>query len=291
MSNELRDVKRRIQGVRQIHKVTTAMERVASARLARDKARVESSRRFTGCVNAVLAGLLRRVPDTVHPLMHAGATSHTALIVFGGDRGLCGGFNNRLVEAAAAFVGARGPDQVSGMIMGKVMERRLRKHGVAIDLFLAQPSATQSRSILEADIRRITDHVAQGFLQGRFGQAHVLYFKYITTFRQVVTLEPLLPVDRAAMPGVAAATTDVATFEPAPGVILDRLLPEHLYRQLYNAFLHSAASETMARQASMGRASDNARDMLNELNLMYSRMRQEVITNEMIEIAGGLNNG
>lgn len=293
MSVELREVKRRIQGVRQIHKATSAMEKIASARLARDKAAAGGAGRYTERLAAILDGVLEAVPEVVLPLMGGRDTGPSCLVMFGSERGLCGGYNSALMDQGKRFHEEHAATGVRVISMGKVMNRRVERAGFEVDRQFHQPGAgsrTPGRFTMPGEVDELARLLVDRFLTGVYRDVSLLYFQYAPGLRQDVRTEPLLPirVRRSASARRAQASPyDLAILEPAPADLLARMLPELVRWRVYEAFVNSMASETVARQVAMRRATDNAEEMLNELLLSYSRLRQEDITTQMLEIVGG----
>jgi len=299
MSVELREVKRRIGGVRQIHKATSAMEKIASARLGRDKTAVMNSRRYTGTLTRTLFEIHNASPESTHSLMSPSKGKKTCVILFGSDRGLCGGFNTALMDKMGQFREQNTGRNISVIVMGKVVNRRSTHQGYSIEQFFLQPvrrlmeEADGTKPLFTAmpdEISRIASMVTESFLNATYGEVYLIYSRFVSGVRQEPVIDKLLPVQTAAP---ASSEHDkpsglkMAIFEPGPGMILDRLLPEYVRRRIYDAFLNSVASETGARQTAMLRASDNADEMISDLLLTYSRLRQEDITTQMIELASG----
>ena len=300
MSVEVREIKRRIGGVRQIQKATSAMEMIAAARMARDKAAVMNSQRYAVKLAQLLCDIRSAASGVEHPMMAAPTGQNICLLMFGSDKGLCGGFNTALMEKLGAFRKANEEKNLTLTIMGKIVNRRAIHQEYTVDLFFRQPArgavptgGISLKSAFPSEIDQIVSTTTDSFLKGTFSEVHVLYSKFISPIRQEPVIEKLLPVDfssdplRAIAAGGKAGDLGMAIFEPVAGEIFDRLLREYVRRWIYNAFLNSVASETGARQTAMGRATENAEEMLDELTLTYSRLRQESITTEMLELVGG----
>jgi F-type H+-transporting ATPase subunit gamma len=300
MSVEVREIKRRIGGVRQIQKATSAMEMIAAARMARDKAAATNSQRYAVRLAQLLCDIRGAAADAEHPLMTASAGENICLLLFGSDKGLCGGFNTALMEKLGAFRKMNEKKNLKLTVMGKIVNRRAIFQDYTVDSFFRQPARVPTgtermtpKSAFPAEITQIASTVTDSFLKGDFAEVHVLYSKFISPIRQEPVVEKLLPVDFSVNPlrsigaGREASELNMAIFEPGPAAIFDRLLLEYVRRWIYNAFLNSVASETGARQTAMGRATENAEEMLDELTLTYSRLRQESITTEMLELVGG----
>jgi F-type H+-transporting ATPase subunit gamma len=285
MSLRLKEVRQRILTTRQIAKVTGALQKVAAARLGRDRRAAESSAVYAAGLAQALADLLAADPEAAHghPLLAPRAGGQVGLAIFGSDRGLCGGFNATLMEAAERFVAERGAESVRVYPVGKVVQRRVRRLGWTVERAFGQAEPGGAAAVAGP----IAAQAVAAFRGGRFGEAWLAYQRFVSPANQVPTLARLLPaaLPRGVRPSPGAAA---ATCEPAPRALLDLLLPEWVGHAAHDAFLHSAASENAARQTAMARATENAQDVLGKLMVAYSRLRQESITTEMIELAGSM---
>ena len=286
MSVELRDVKRRISSTRRIRQMTSAMQKVSSARLAHDRRSMEHSRHYTERIVQLLRVLCFATGDADHPFLSRRHTGRgTLVLVFGSDRGLCGGYNRALIDAFDRFRRARTETTpVTAVTVGRIPARRLNRLGVRVERTVPQPTRAARAETLD----RLAADVMEGYDHRRYADVHVLYTRFATALHQVPVTERVLSVTcESAKPGPFRA----ALFEPAAGVILERLLPEYVRQLIDHAFLNALASEDAARQQAMARASENAGELLRDLSRRYSRLRQETITTEMLEIAGaGVNN-
>jgi F-type H+-transporting ATPase subunit gamma len=278
---ELQRVKKRIATTGQIRQVTSAMQRVASARLLNDRSAMDASRRYTERLRALMADLFDAAPWTEHPLLLPGRPDRpVVLVVFGAERGLCGGFNTNLANRMAAFAAEAAPRPVRIVAVGKVAARRARRAGLEIVEALPQPPRRRHAETID----RVTDRVTSLFLDGRASEVHVLYSRFVSGLVQQPVTERVLP---AAFGDGRRGGLRAAIFEPDAEGILNRLIPEFVRQLMDHGFLHSVASENAARQVAMSRATENAAQMLGNLMGDYRRLRQESITTEMLEIMGG----
>jgi len=281
MSTGLREIRRRIGSTRQIRQVTGALQRVSSARLNQDRRIMETSRRYTEKLVDILGGVIALAPDPDHPLLRprpeAGAV---AVLVFGSEKGLCGGFNGSIIEALGRFRGERPNRHLRLFIVGKAVARRAQRAGYAIEQRFTQPARGRRAEALDA----LTSLAVRLFETGGISETWLAYVKFVSVLRQEPVIDRILPVPRHS---ARAAVWRAALCEPAPEAILGHLLPELLRQSVDHAFLSSMAAENAARQEAMGRASENARELLGELTIAHSRLRQEDITTQMLEIACG----
>lgn len=288
MSVELREIKRRIVSTRQVRRVTGALQKVAAARLAQDRRAIERAARYEDALRQTAVRLLAAEPDISHPLMRTTPGAGTGLLAFGSERGLCGGFNRELLEEAQRFLQAHDDGSLRVVVMGKALHRRLRRQAAPRADYARQPLRPHARSPGRASlIRELLAPMEAAFLRGDLSEVYVLYSRFRSGLRQTPTCERLLPMRFDGAGTAEAQAFRAATFEPGPDEILADLLPRLLYRQIDLAFLNSHASENAARQVVMTRATENAEDLHRRLVGAYRHLRQESITTEMIELAGG----
>jgi len=282
MSLELKEVKRLIASTRRIRQVTGALQKVSSARLVNDRKAMESSGRYTERLTGILNEICVTVPNFDNPLLAESRTDKLSslLIAFGSDRGLCGSFNTALTRELERFAGTRHPGNVQLVVVGRILNRRARRLGLRIERFFNQPSRHARATCIDA----ITTMAIDSFTGDNFREVLVMYTKFSSGVVQTPVVERVLPAPFT--PGECAGTFRAACFEPGPDRIIERLLPEFVRQAIDHAFLQSIASENAARQAAMTRASENAADILSDLTQSYSRLRQENITMEIIELGG-----
>jgi F-type H+-transporting ATPase subunit gamma len=280
MSTALKEIKRRIGSTNRIEQVTSALQRVSAARLRRDRGVIACSQVYTRRLIRVLWSVVGSHPDSRHPLMQTRGRPRTVtLIVFGSDRGLCGGFNSDVMELVERFRAEHAGEALDCVAVGAVIDRRLRRAGLAPRRFHAQPDLTAR----DATVRAIADDAQARFLAGEAGAVYTIYSWFRAGLRHDPVIEQILPAPFAARDG----GRPFVALEPSPAAVLDMLLPEFVYAAIDHAFLNSVGAENAARQRAMSRASRNARDMLRDLRRRYSRERQELVTREMLELVAG----
>lgn len=293
MSGELKEVRQRIGGTRQIRRVTSTLQRVAAARLRQDRLAIESAGRYRARLGDVLGAIALAAPGVAHPLSCPRGGGRVCVVIFGADRGLCGGFTTGLMDELERLKERQPPEGVCVVAVGKVAQRRARRAGWRVEYGFRQPSTSRlgARAARAAgaeaegiaEVRRVTDLVSAGFLKGTFCAVHILYARFLSSLRQRPTVELLLPV---TLPAPAAPAMRGAELEPAAEALLARLLPEYVFCSMLDAFYNSLGSEDAARQLAMSRATENAGALLDGLVMSYRRLRQDSITNEMIELCG-----
>ncbi len=275
MSSDLREIRKRISSARQIRRVTAALQQVAAAKLSEGLEPLGVSRIYLDKIRNLMAELYGVVDE--RDLMK-GRGNGVGLVVFGGSRGLCGSFNAELVKEMKEFYAEHGGKDIRLIIMGKVIGRYASRLGMKVDDILTQPQLF-ARAV---EISRIAGVVVDSFLNGRLKEVYMLYSEYVSRAHRVPRLERILPPVFEQRARVKLSST---VFEPDPKEILAMLITDFARQSMDCAFMNSFECENAARQASMTRASENAREMVDDLMLVYSRLRQEEITTEVVELS------
>jgi F-type H+-transporting ATPase subunit gamma len=296
-----KEVKGRIASVKNIQKITRAMEMVAAARLRKAEQRVQQLRDYAGAVRrmtrqaAEAAGNIPNVPL----LAEHEAEQHVGIVLFTGDRGLAGAFNSQIVRAgvrAAAEYEGDGKGVVffaAGRRGVSSLRFRQREPEGAFEGFTDRPSY--------ADARDIASALMAAFVDGKVDRVEVFYNRFQSAMSQVVTRETLLPLKHASIMEAEDGAEDgedrhegdgdgkhaLVEYEPDPDAILERLVPAYVEISIYRALLESSASEHGARMTAMRNASENASDVISDLTLQMNRERQAEITQEIMEVVAG----
>jgi len=274
-------LRRRIRSVKSTQQITKAMKMVAAARLRRAQTRVVEARPYATCLEAVLRSLAARVSPERHALLEQREEKRATLVVITSDRGLCGSFNANVLREAGALVASGRWEHVDLVLAGRKAVDYFKHRGIAplasypdlIGKITPEAAFALARTLAARFAARETDAI------------YLLSNRFRSIIQQKVALHRLLPIERARLEGGASLVGYV--FEPAPAVLLDRLLPRYVETEVLRALLSSAAAEHAARMTAMGAASKNAAEMIDKLTLTYNRMRQASITKELIEIVSG----
>jgi F-type H+-transporting ATPase subunit gamma len=292
-----RDVRNRINSVKNIQKITRAMEMVAAARLRRAEQRIEALRPYANAIRrmtrqaAEAAGQVPRLPIlTEHEDVRT-----VGLLVVAGDRGLAGAFNSNAVRAGVA-AGREHSSQGRETIYfasGRRPASSLTFRG--LDVVQSFTGFTDRPSY--ADARRIADRLMAAYIDDEVDQVEVFYNGYISPLSQVIRRETLLPLQRATVleedddeQSDEKSSSDpraLVEYEPDPEEILKRLVPDYVEVSIYRALLESTASEHGARMTAMRNASDNASTLIDDYTLEMNRARQAEITQEIMEVVAG----
>ncbi len=290
-----RDIKRRIDSVRNTGKITRAMELVASARLRRAQERIESLRPYAQAMRRLMSQAARQSGSlTGMPLLEEReSTGRAGIIVVTGDRGLAGAFNVNILRRGnqvAEELRGEGAEDVVWIAVGKKGAGTLRFRGMPIDRVF-QGFSTEPTF---ADAHGVVEHVVERFTAGELDRVVVVYNAFKSALEQTVTQEQLLPVPRQVVEdddddpdAHPTFTKALAFFEPDAKEFLTTLLPTYLDTTIYRALLESAAAELGARRTAMRNASDNATTLIGEYTLAMNRARQAAITQEILEVVAG----
>jgi len=283
----LKDLKNRIESVKNTRKITKAMQMVAAAKLRRAQDAAEASRPYTERFNAVMGALASSVGGSSSaPLLLRGTGSDQTqlLVVMTAERGLCGGFNANIAKLAktrAAELKAAGKT-VKILTVGKKGRDSMRREFG--DLFVGHVDLSGIKRLGYGDAQGIAKDVLSRFDAGEFDVATIFYAKFVNVVSQIPTAQQIIPAEFEANDAVESTLYD---YEPSEEAILADLLPRGVATQIFAALLENGASEQGARMSAMDNATRNAGDMIDRLTIQYNRSRQAVITNELIEIISG----
>jgi F-type H+-transporting ATPase subunit gamma len=296
-----KDVKNRIASVKNIHKITRAMEMVAAARLRRAEQRIQALRPYADAIRqltrqaAQAAEAMPRVPI----LAERDEIRSAGILLITGDRGLAGAFNSNILRTGMQ-VRAEHESSGSGVSWYAVGRR-----GVSSLSFRKLETACSYVGITDrpsyADAREIAHDLIAAYVDERLDRVDIIYNHYISPLSQRVTREVLLPVSEAEViiggseqawsPDEDEAESErqraLWIYEPGPEEILQRLLPDFVEITVFRALLESTASEHGARMTAMRSASENADEMIKDLTLEANRVRQAEITQEIMEVVAG----
>ncbi|MDR2799723.1 MAG: F0F1 ATP synthase subunit gamma [Desulfovibrio sp.] len=281
----LKDVRLKIAGVTKTRQITKAMYMVASAKLRGAQQRIERFRPYAGKFYYLLGNLGGKAADAAHPLLEVRQeTGGVGIVLCTSDRGLCGGFNANITAAALKFAAEKSGAgrKVTFYCLGRKGRDAVRSLGYDPPLALIGHMHSVSYELAcEAGNRVIDD-----FLTGILDEVHLFYGEFINLARQKPAAIRLLPIAANDAPDEKAAKDYI--FEPAVAELLNELLPRYIKVQIYRALLDTSAGENAARMQAMDNATRNCDEMIRGLTLLMNKTRQAAITNELIDIVGGV---
>lgn len=287
----LRELKTRIGSVASTQKTTSAMKMISSSKMRKATGQLQRLSPYRHMVQHVISHLLVTDQQFDSPLIAQRDVQRVALVVFGSDDGLCGGFNvnifKQLLGTIAAVRNEYGAQVgITVVPVGKKMTKAVEK--IAGKDIQMERVALNTRSGSE-ELYTFTDLLKTRFLERTFDRVEMLYMHFISTGKQVFTREQLLPVSYQGLADNVdpRAANSPCLFEPDAKTIFNTVLPLHIKSMLQDVFIQSTASEQSARVMAMQAASDNAKELLDELQLEYNKLRQQGITTELLDILGG----
>jgi F-type H+-transporting ATPase subunit gamma len=305
-----RDVKNRISSVKNIQKITRAMEMVAAARLRRAEQRIAALRPYAEAIRRMTrqaAHAAGAEASSLALLQERDTQEHVGLLLVTGDRGLAGGFNSQVIRAGVRLDselqenGKQAVWYAAGRRGVSSLTFRGREVSGGYVGFTDRPAY--------ADARDIASELIADYLDGKLDRVEILYNAYVSPLTQTLTRETLLPLSQATITGgeasgggsaagresgSAAGQSDDATgpqalveYEPGAKEILERLIPDYVEISIYRALLESSAGFFGAQMTAMRSASDNAGEIITDLTLQMNRARQAEITQEIMEVVAG----
>jgi F-type H+-transporting ATPase subunit gamma len=310
----LKDIRGRIASVKNIRKITRAMEMISAARLRKAEQRIEALRPYADALRRMTARASQAADNIPNlPILQEKENVETVgVLLITGDRGLAGPFNSQILRAGNQRMRELRGDgaEVLWYAVGRrgvsSLEFRQFEVGGSWTGFTDRPSF--------ADARRVADGLASAYVDGKVDRVEVFYNGYISAVNQEVRHETLLPLQQADViadddddePGQTREASEPSSsgegsdpsdehihdralwiYEPDPEEILARLVPDYVEISIYRAMLESTASEHGARMSAMRSASDNAAELIDDLTLAANRQRQAEITQEIMEVVAG----
>ena len=277
----LKDIRTRIVSVKNTETITTAMKLVAASKLRRAQVALEEARPYSKKLKAIVSNLSQTTDKDAHPLLRSRKGGKALVLFISSDKGLCGGLNNILAKEFLNFqdqikselasvsmiaFGKKGAEYFKNRpIEIKEIYRNLREKGQKIQIILTiQKLVTQ-------------------YIQGETDRVYIAFNDFKTVLTQTPMFQQILPIEA---PEAVKNRTEYI-FEPSSEKILEFLLPKYVENQAYTALLSNFASEHGSRMTAMDSASKNAADLISKFQLQYNRLRQAVITTELIEIISG----
>ena len=277
-----RDIRRRIRSVQNTGKVTNAMSLIAASKMRRAQTAVIDGRPFAEKIQEVIAHLAAQ-PDedstAAHPLLQERPVQRIGVLVISPDRGLCGGMHANLNRSVGQFIlGQQAPARV--IVVGRKGRDFMVRYGQDVKAVFTDLA---ERPVL-ADILAISHLVIDSYTEGEVDEVYLAYSKYISLMSQQPVIEKLLPVAPADLTSPERVGY---IYEPSNLMVLGSLLPRFVEMEVYHALLESIASEQSARMVAMRNATDNANGLVDDLTLVMNKLRQDTITNQLLDLVGG----
>ena len=278
----IRLIRRRIKGVQSVAKITRAMEMIATSKMRKAQERGLAGRPYAEKIRQVISDLaaLPQGDRPLHPLLQNRPVNKIAVLHITPDRGLCGGLNANMNRATGSFIiGQKVP--VSVICVGRKGLDFMHRYGRDIP---AEFTWLGDHPAL-LDTLPISRIIIDDYSDGKVDAVFLAYTQFISTMTQRPLVQQILPIEPAVIP--RAENVDYI-YEPDARDVLAGLLPRFVEMQVYHAILGAIASEQSARMVAMRNATDSAKDLVNDLTLVYNKARQEAITKELLDITAGV---
>lgn len=286
----IRELDKRRKSVRNIRKITRTMELIATARFKKAMDRAAAANDYTEKITQIVRDLASAGLEVSHPLLAERAEVKTAtVLMLTSNRGLCGGYNGSVIRSAMIRreeLKAEADDtqfEISGKRGINAMKFRQVKIDESYTHFEDQPA-------FEA-VAIIADRLMEEFTAGKIDRLDVVYTRFISSSKQIAAVETLLPLSAPQGDDLAqnkAATSNDYEFLPSAESILEEVVPASFRVKLFKCFLDAAVSEQIARMIAMKSATENAGEIIKQLSMTFNRARQSKITQEIMEIIGGV---
>lgn len=280
-----KEIRSKIASIKSTQKITSAMEKVAVSKMRKAQQRMAASRPYAERIRQVIGHLASSNPEYRHPFMVERPVKRVGYIVVSTDRGLCGGLNTNLFKALIKNM-KEWHDQkveVDLCVIGNKGASFFRSFGGNVVAAIGNLGEAPAINDLIGSVKVMLD----GFNDGRLDRLYLVSNKFINTMTQKPTVDQLLPlaVEASAEP-VKKGQWDYL-YEPDAQLLLDALLVRFIESQAYQAVVENSAAEQAARMIAMKNATDNAGELISDLQLVYNKARQAAITQEISEIVGG----
>lgn len=280
-----KEIRTKIKSVENTRKITRAMEMVAASKMRKAQERMRAARPYAEKIRQVAAHLSRANPEYKHPfLVKRDAIKNVGVIIITSDKGLCGGLNTNILR----------------LVVARMKEWEGENKGISICAignkgfsFMSRIGAkVKSHMIGLGDIPHIEKLIGavkvmlDAYNSGEIDAVYISYNGFVNTMKQEPRMEQLLPLSSESLEPANGSTWDYI-YEPDAKVVVDELMVRYIESLVYNAVTENQASEQSARMVAMKAASDNAKEVIGELKLIYNKARQAAITKEISEIVGG----
>ena len=285
----IKEIRTHIKSVEQTLKITNAMYLISSSNLRKARKQLNDVEPYFQKIETTISDILHHSPQIHHPFFDKRPEippekRKIGYIVVTVDKGLAGAYNHNILKLAEGKLAKTANPSL--FVVGQVGRSYFQEHGISIDvefLYTAQdPTVSRARDMAEL--------VLDLYLNRQLDEVYVLFTKMVTSFQMEPTVHKLLPLDPDVFPEYEENRDKYnreVTYVPSVKAVMDRLVPGYLKGDLFGALVESYCSEQNARMTAMKSSSDNARSMLQNLNLSYNRARQAAITQEITEVVGG----
>jgi F-type H+-transporting ATPase subunit gamma len=279
-----KEIRTKIKSVENTRKITRAMEMVAASKMRKAQERMRAARPYADKIRQVAAHLSRANPEYKHPFLIKRETiKAVGVITITSDKGLCGGLNSNLFRIVVSHMKSWESEgkKIAACAIGNKGFGFMSRIGVNVKSHMIGLGDTPHLDKLVGAVKVMLD----AYVAGEIDAIYIAYNHFVNTMKQEPRMEMLLPLSGEQM-GAAEGVWDYI-YEPESKVVVDQLLVRYIESLVYSSVTENMASEQSARMVAMKAASDNAKDVIGELKLVYNKARQAAITKEISEIVGG----
>jgi len=281
----LRTIRRRIASVKNTQTITKAMQMVSAAKLRKAQEKALKARPFAEATKHLVLEMCKGMTPEDHPFfVSSEEKKRLGIILVTGDKGLCGSFNNNIIFRVERDLrkAQEGLEKTSFIIVGKKGGDFFSKRNIEIKKKYFEDRERTNYELAS----EIAGEAKKYFLTGEWNEVHLYYSAFKSVIKYEITQESILPIPTAPE-GLEAEPPKDYILEPNQKEILDQLLPKFLEIRILKAILESQTSEYAARMTAMDTASNNCRELITDLTLIYNKARQAAITKELLDIVGG----
>lgn len=290
-STTIKAIKRRIKSAKNIHQITKAMEMVSASKMRRAQKKALTTRPYSTKLKEILSQLASQVDTEKHKMFQVQkqARGTIGIILVSSDRGLCGALNTNLFRTTEEFKSQLEKDRTQEVVSYEFISlgRKAREYVLKTGQNLHAEFTDLAEKPKFDDALPISRLAIEGFQTGKFTEIYLVYTAFISTLNQEVNSLRLLPIEKHKLQEISLESRTNAKeyiFEPSAKKVLDSLLPHYIEMQVYQTILEALASEHSARMVSMRNASDNAKEIIADLTLIYNNKRQQAITSEISDL-------
>jgi len=278
-----KEIRTQITSVKNTQKITSAMEMVAASKMRKAKDRMQASRPYADKMRAVISHLAHAHPEYKHPFMIDREVKKVGLIIVSSDRGLCGGLNNNLFRMLAREIGALDGDGIKAEFctIGSKALAFFRRMGGNVNAQVTHLGDTPHIEELIGPVKVMLDR----YHDGELDRIYIAYNQFVNTMTQEPVMEQMVPIHSEEQGDLTHHWDYI--YEPDSKDVLDALLTRYVESLAYQAVVENAACEQSARMVAMKAATDNAGNLIDDLQLIYNKARQAAITQEISEIVSG----
>lgn len=280
-----KEIRTKIASVRNTQKITKAMEMVAASKMRKTQERMSASRPYADSIRKVISHIAKGNIEYQHPFLISRPVKKVGYLVVSTDRGLCGGLNINLFKTVLNELKEKDDQGIKSelSLVGNKGISFFNPMGLEIKGHINGLGDTPTMENLVG----IVNGMVKAFRDGEIDEVYVVYNRFVNTMSQKPTVQKLLPLPELENDSLEQTGSWDYIYEPSPQALLDSLLVRYLESQVYQAVVDNLASEQAARMVAMKAATDNAGNLINELQLVYNKARQASITNELNEIVAG----